>query len=55
MNYAVVIGSGAMIFIPSFIKIDSGFQKLLGGIYRQEGDHISLLRKVDKKAKTLIA
>jgi hypothetical protein len=49
MNYAVVIGSGAMIFILSFIKIGSGFQKLLPGIHRQEGDHISLLRKVGKK------
>jgi hypothetical protein len=29
--YAVEMGSGAMIYIPSFIKIGSGIQKLLGG------------------------
>jgi hypothetical protein len=28
---AVVIGSGTMIYIPSFIKIGSGIQKLIGG------------------------
>jgi hypothetical protein len=33
MNYAVEMGSGAMIYIPSFIKIDSGTQKLVGGIH----------------------
>jgi hypothetical protein len=32
MKYAVEIGSGVMIYIPSFIKIGSGIQKLLGGI-----------------------
>jgi hypothetical protein len=30
MNYAVEVGSGAVIYIPSFIKIGSGIQKLLG-------------------------
>jgi hypothetical protein len=30
MKYAVEIGSGAMICIPSFIKIGSGIQKLIG-------------------------
>jgi hypothetical protein len=36
MKYAVEMGSGAMIYIPSFIKIGSGIQKLIGGggIYR---------------------
>jgi hypothetical protein len=29
MKYAVEIGSGAMIYIPSFIKIGSGIQKLI--------------------------
>jgi hypothetical protein len=45
MKYAVHMGSGAMIYIPSFIKIGSGIQKLIGGggIHRQEGDRISLL------------
>jgi hypothetical protein len=31
MKYAVEIGSGAMIYIPNFIKIDSGIRKLIGG------------------------
>jgi hypothetical protein len=38
--------SGAMIYIPSFIKTSSRIQKLVrrgGEIYRQHGDHISLL------------
>jgi hypothetical protein len=30
MKYAVEMGSGAMIYIPSFIKIGSGIQKLIG-------------------------
>jgi hypothetical protein len=34
MNYGVEMGSGAMIYIPSFIKIGSGIQKLIGGIPR---------------------
>jgi hypothetical protein len=35
MKYAVEMGSVAMIYIPSFIKIVSGIQKLLGGIQIQ--------------------
>jgi hypothetical protein len=34
MKYAADIGSGAVIFIPNFIKIGSGIQKLKGGIHR---------------------
>jgi hypothetical protein len=34
MKYAVEMGSGAMIYIPNFIKIGSGIQKLVGRIYR---------------------
>jgi hypothetical protein len=30
MKYAVEIGSGAMIYVPSFIEIGSGIQKLIG-------------------------
>jgi hypothetical protein len=30
MKYAVEMGSVAMIYIPSFIKIGSGIRKLLG-------------------------
>jgi hypothetical protein len=33
MKYAVEMGSGAKICIPSFIKIDSGIQKLIRGIH----------------------
>jgi hypothetical protein len=38
------MGSGGMIYVPSFIKIGSGTQKLIGGIYthRQLGDFIKL-------------
>jgi hypothetical protein len=31
VNYAVEMGSGVVIYIPSFIKIGSGVQKLIGG------------------------
>jgi hypothetical protein len=31
MKYAVKMGSGAMIYIPSFIKIGSGIQKSIRG------------------------
>jgi hypothetical protein len=31
MEYVVEMGSCAMIFIPSFIKIGSGIQKLIRG------------------------
>jgi hypothetical protein len=30
MKYAVEMGSGAMIYIPSFIKTGSAIQKLIG-------------------------
>jgi hypothetical protein len=32
MKYAFEMGSGAMIYAPSFIKFGSGIPKLLGGI-----------------------
>jgi hypothetical protein len=49
MKYAAEMGSGAMIYIPSFIKIGSAIQKLIG--WGEEGytdtekhsDRISLL------------
>jgi hypothetical protein len=31
MKYAVEMGSGAMIYIPNFIKTGSGIQTLIGG------------------------
>jgi hypothetical protein len=46
MKYAVQMGSGAMIYIPSFIKTGSGIQKLIGGdsqTHREHDDLISLL------------
>jgi hypothetical protein len=33
MKYAVEMGSGATIYVPSFIKIGSGIQKLIGERY----------------------
>jgi hypothetical protein len=41
------MGSVTMIYIPSFVKIGLGIQKLIGRIHRytiQDGDSISLLR-----------
>jgi hypothetical protein len=34
MKFAVEMGSGAMMYIPSFIKIGSAIQKLIEGIHR---------------------
>jgi hypothetical protein len=45
MKYALEMGSGSMIYIPSFIKIYTSVQKLLWGIHiqahRQQSDLIS--------------
>jgi hypothetical protein len=35
MKNAVEVGSGGIIYIPSYIKTGSGIQKLTGGIHRQ--------------------
>jgi hypothetical protein len=35
MKYSVEVGSGAMIYISSFIKIGSDIQKLIRGIPRR--------------------
>jgi hypothetical protein len=43
MKYAIEMESGAMIYIPNFIKIYLGIQEFMGGIHRQHGDLISLL------------
>jgi hypothetical protein len=37
MTYTVEMGSVAMIYIPSFIQIGSGIQKLVGDIHRHTG------------------
>jgi hypothetical protein len=33
MKYASEMGSIAVMYVPSLIKIGSGFQKLMGGIH----------------------
>jgi hypothetical protein len=40
MKYHVEVGSGVMIYIPSFMKTGSGIHKLRGEIntHRQNGD-----------------
>jgi hypothetical protein len=43
MKYAVEMGSGAMIYIPSFTKICSDIQNLIGRMHGQHGNSISLL------------
>jgi hypothetical protein len=46
MKYSFEMGSGTLICIPSFIKIGSAIQKLIGGdtqTDRQLGDRISRL------------
>jgi hypothetical protein len=35
MKYAVEMGSGAMMYIPSFINTGSGIHKLIAGIHRR--------------------
>jgi hypothetical protein len=53
MKHAVETGSGAMVQMPSFLKIGSGTQKLLGRgdsqTHRQYGDRISLLQECGLK------
>jgi hypothetical protein len=55
MKYAVDLGSAAMTYIPSFVKISSGSLKLMGDTHtythRQQDDLISLLSFFLKKAK----
>jgi hypothetical protein len=44
MKYAIEMGLGAVIYIPNFIQIGSGVQKLIRRIHTQtDGDRISLL------------
>jgi hypothetical protein len=56
MKYAVEIGSGAMIYIPSFIKIGPGVRKLIGRDTQtrtQDGDFKSLLLFFQNKESRL--
>jgi hypothetical protein len=45
MKYAVEIGSGAMLYIPSLMKTGSDIQTLIKRGYTdtQNGDHIDLI------------
>jgi hypothetical protein len=56
MEYAVEMGLGAVIYIPSFVKIGPGIQKLKEGTqtHRQHGDRISLLLFFKNKESILI-
>jgi hypothetical protein len=57
MKYIVEMGSGAMIDIPSSVKIGSGIQKLImwdTDTHRQHGDLICLLLFFQNKESGLI-
>jgi hypothetical protein len=47
------MGSGAVIYVPSLIKIGLGIQKLIRGIHRQQGDLISLILFFQNKESRL--
>jgi hypothetical protein len=55
MNHAVEMGSGVMIYVPSFVKIGSAIQKLIWDTqaHRQHGDCISLLLFFQNKENRL--
>jgi hypothetical protein len=43
MKYAVEMGSGAMITIPSFIKIGSSIKKLMGDAVHRHRDKMEIV------------
>jgi hypothetical protein len=49
MKYMTEMGSGAVIYIPSFIMICWGIQKLIGAIYRNT-DMMKIAKAHIKKA-----
>jgi hypothetical protein len=56
MKFVVEMASGSMIYIPLFIRIASGIQKLVWRntqIHRQQGDLISLLLFFQNKESRL--
>jgi hypothetical protein len=56
MKYAVEMGSGAMIYIASYINIGSDIQQVIRGdsqTHRQQGDRISLLLYFQNKESKL--
>jgi hypothetical protein len=52
-KYAVERDSGAMIYIPGFIKTGSGIPEVIGRIHRQQGDNISLFLFFQNKKSRL--
>jgi hypothetical protein len=42
-NVKFEMGSGAMIYIPTFIKTDSDIQKLIGGIHTDTPSNVKVL------------
>jgi hypothetical protein len=56
VKHAVELGSGAMAYVPSLLKIGSGIQKLLKGdteTHMQHGDCVSLLLLLQNKGNRL--
>jgi hypothetical protein len=55
MKYTTEMGSGAMIYVPSFIQIGSGILRVIGGIqtHREDGDHMILLLFFQNKESRL--
>lgn len=52
MNYAINMGSGVMIYTPSFISTGSGIQKVTrrdSQTHRYHGDNISLISVFQNK------
>jgi hypothetical protein len=57
MKHAAKMGSGGMIYVPSFTKIGLDIQKLLGAgysqTYKQDGDRISILQESRLKTEQI--
>jgi hypothetical protein len=51
MKYVVEMGSGAMIYIPSFTKIGSGIQKLIKGIHRHTNSLLLFFQNKESRLK----
>jgi hypothetical protein len=55
MKYAAEMSSGDTVYIPSFIKIGSGTEKVLARAHRQHCDRIILLSFYQNKESRLNA